>query len=151
MTAPRTKDGRFLPGVSGNPKGKPKGSAGLAAFIAKKTRDGRLLANEMLAILVNPKSTPEQKLAATKWLGDRAFGRSETTATLNVNADVTARRGEPGSFDAAPTLWKLAAIDLFKRMHEGLEPTALPPADAAEPTADDVIEVVPAEPAQVEP
>ena len=82
----------FAPGVSGNPLGRPKGSAGLAALINAETNGGHELVTFALKVLrgspltvtigegedakietVVP--TVKERLTALDWLGDRGFGK----------------------------------------------------------------------------
>ena len=73
--APSPVVGRpFLPGVSGNPGGRPKG---LARYVRELVGDdGRLVADFMLAVLEDERERTEVRMEAGRWLADRGFGRS---------------------------------------------------------------------------
>ena len=86
----RGVSGRFVPGVSGNPQGRPKG---FAAIIREETREGAELVAYMLAVLRHPKQPTALRMAAAQWLADRGFGRAVNVveATVDVDATVTHR------------------------------------------------------------
>lgn len=69
----RTPAGRFPKGLSGNPRGRPKGSAGLAAYIRQRTREGRDLADTVIDVLTSSEDA-KVKIDAATWLANRAFG-----------------------------------------------------------------------------
>ena len=69
----RGVSGRFLPGVSGNPTGRPKG---FAALIQAETKDGAELVAYMLGVLRAPKQPTALRMAAAQWLADRGFGKA---------------------------------------------------------------------------
>ena len=86
----RGVSGRFLPGVSGNPQGRPKG---FAAIIREETREGAELVAYMLAVLRQPKQPTALRMAAAQWLADRGFGKAVAVleADITVDAQVTHR------------------------------------------------------------
>ena len=65
----------WKPGQSGNPGGRPKGFAGLAAVIRKKTNDGEELVDFALGVLRNKKASIGDRLEALEWLSVRGFGQ----------------------------------------------------------------------------
>jgi hypothetical protein len=76
-------------GQSGNPGGRPRGSAGLARYIAQQTDDGRELADRLLEISRDPKARPKDRLDATNALVDRFAGKPVTQSyqeRLNLDA-----------------------------------------------------------------
>jgi len=78
----RGTTGRFLPGHSGNPGGRP---VGFHNYIQERTADGSELTDFVLSVFrgENGASTKERMDAAT-WLADRGFGKP------TVNADAQA-------------------------------------------------------------
>ena len=76
MNQPQIRDetGRFLPGVSGNPGGRP--TSGLATMIRDATEDGAELVTFMMSIFRGEQSDDIRIRAdAATWLADRAFGK----------------------------------------------------------------------------
>ena len=61
-------------GKSGNPLGRPRGSAGLAAFIRTKTKDFTKLVVWMLKI-ARTSASDRDRIAAIIWLADRGLGK----------------------------------------------------------------------------
>jgi hypothetical protein len=82
--------GRFLPSVSGNPGGRPKG---LAAMVQAETRAGAELVGFMLRVLRDQRQPTVLRMQAAQWLADRGFGKPvqqlEGTMTTTVDATVT--------------------------------------------------------------
>ena len=79
---PQIRDlaGRFLPGVSGNPGGRPTGLSGL---IREATSDGAELVEFMLGLFRGEHGVDLRLRAdAATWLADRSFGRP-TQALVN--------------------------------------------------------------------
>src|SRR5689334_15594009 len=72
--ANRSPAGRFVPGHSGNPSGRPK-SAGLAALIKDKTQDGAELVDIALKILRSRREETRYRLEALAFLADRGWGK----------------------------------------------------------------------------
>ena len=64
----------FVPGVSGNPGGRPKG---LARYVRELVGDdGRRVADLMLGIMEDEREPTLTRMEAARWLADRGFGRS---------------------------------------------------------------------------
>lgn len=73
----RNLAGRFPPGVSGNPGGRPKG---LRSMIREQTGDGAELVAFALAVLRGKRrAMMKQRLEALYWLADRGFGKAAIT------------------------------------------------------------------------
>lgn len=69
----RDTSGRFLPGVSGNPGGRPVGLSGL---IREATDEGSELVKFMLALFRGEHGADLRTRAeAATWLADRGFGK----------------------------------------------------------------------------
>ena len=84
------KPGTWLPGVSGNPGGRPKGLAALAQAIIERTGTGLQLGDWYLGIWhgdrkpLGRRPTPAQRLEAAQWLTERAWGKP--AVQLDVSA-----------------------------------------------------------------
>lgn len=67
----------FQKGQSGNPGGRPKGTAGLCERIRKETQDGDELVTIMLGMARgdNRFAQPRDIIAAVKWLSEYGFGK----------------------------------------------------------------------------
>ena len=63
----------FVPGVSGNPGGRPKGLARTVRELVGE--DGSVVAEFMLSVMGDERARTRDRLEAGKWLADRAFGR----------------------------------------------------------------------------
>ena len=114
----------WRPGQSGNPVGRPKGFAGLARDIRKRTNDGRELVDFALETFRNDKLKLSERWAAHGWLSDRGFGKPLTMIDL---------QGELGP--AAPMLG-------------GIDPSKLDPAHLAQLEA--ILTTLTAEPKVIE-
>lgn len=68
----RSINGRFAPGNSANPGGRPKG---LAHLVRDHTRDGAELVEFMLRILRSKRQPVRVRMEAVAWLADRGFGK----------------------------------------------------------------------------
>jgi hypothetical protein len=79
---------RFAKGKSGNPAGRPKGFAGIARDILKRTKDGKELVSFALKVMRDSSETTRDRLAAHAWLSDRALGKPLSSIDLNVGGDV---------------------------------------------------------------
>ena len=139
----RTAGGRFAPGVSANPAGRPKG---LASAVRERTKDGKLLLDFMLDMLqgkpidmetVIPATVPGEppqtlkfqrtpeardRLAAAFWLGDRGWGKPLQQVDV----------GAAKPFIVEHRLWG-----------PGRDPLAMPAEGTVEAEAASVVSVVP--------
>lgn len=74
LTIPaRAGNPSWLPGVSGNPGGRPKG---LTTLVREQTRDGAELVEFMLRLLRGKRQPLRYRLEAAAWLADRGFGKA---------------------------------------------------------------------------
>jgi len=80
---PKNRDttGRFVPGQSGNPGGRP---AGFHNYIQERTADGSELADFVLSVFRDENASNKERMDAARWLADRGFGKP------TVNADAQA-------------------------------------------------------------
>ena len=72
----------FLPGVSGNPGGRPKG-------LARRVRDlvgddGAVIADYMLAVMRDDRERTRDRLEAARFLADRGWGKPVQAVELDV-------------------------------------------------------------------
>lgn len=76
MPQNRDESGRFKPGTSGNPGGRPKG---LRGYILERTQQGEELVDFMIQVFRGDFSADlRMRAQAATWLTDRAFGRPAT-------------------------------------------------------------------------
>ncbi len=66
----------FKPGTSGNPGGRPKGSAGFAERIRKATKEGADLVAVAISIALNEKEPGVARMRAVEYLTDRMVGKA---------------------------------------------------------------------------
>jgi hypothetical protein len=71
-----------MPGVSGNPGGRPKG-------LSRRVRelvgdDGHVIADYMVTVLNDETQRTPDRIEAAKWLADRAFGRAVQALDIDV-------------------------------------------------------------------
>ena len=80
---PKNRDttGRFVPGQSGNPDGRP---AGFHNYIQERTADGSELTDFVLSVFRDENASNKERMDAARWLADRGFGKP------TVNADAQA-------------------------------------------------------------
>ncbi len=97
MAAPENRDktGKFLPGHTGNPGGRPRN---LAAEIRAQTDDGREIINLMLGLMRNEAQDVRVRANAATWLCDRGWGRPPVTVVEAASDEVNQDAGEV--FDA---------------------------------------------------
>ena len=77
----RDTSGRFLPGISGNPGGRP---VGLAALIREATDEGSELVEFMLGLFRGEHGVDLRMRAdAATWLVDRGFGKPTQISASN--------------------------------------------------------------------
>ena len=78
----------FKPGQSGNRNGRPRGSAGVAAYIREQCGDDcRELIDRLLDLSRNPQISARERVGATMHLLDRAVGKPVATE-IQLRADV---------------------------------------------------------------
>jgi hypothetical protein len=85
---------RWKPGQSGNPAGRPKGSAKVAKLIRDKTNDLEEAVDFALALARNTNYPIDQRFDAWKWLVDRGIGKAAAivevkTEHTEISADIT--------------------------------------------------------------
>ena len=81
----RDGSGRFLPGQSGNPGGRP---AGLSGLIRESTNDGAELVEFMLKVFRGELGESVRTRAdAATWLADRAFGKPAQTSNIGGDCE----------------------------------------------------------------
>lgn len=82
----RSELGRFQPGASGNPRGRPKS---MGALIRSATNDGQEMVDFALAVMRGRAVTIDgeevavqvkERLAALAWLADRGWGKPDSIA-----------------------------------------------------------------------
>ena len=72
----------FVPGVSGNPGGRPKG---LARRVRELVGDnGELILEFMVEVLGDDSARTADRLQAAMWLADRGFGKAVQTVEIDV-------------------------------------------------------------------
>jgi len=82
----RTENGRFAPGVSGNPSGRPKLPAEIKEMFQAKAPE----AFEVLCRHLNAKD-PRVAVAAATQILDRAYGRPVQQVDANINEESNVR------------------------------------------------------------
>lgn len=82
----RDQRGRFVPGVSGNVRGRPRGFAGVAEKILSETDDGAELVRYALEIWRDPSRPFAERNAMHAWLSDRGLGKAVAQHELHVTA-----------------------------------------------------------------
>ena len=105
-----------MPGVSGNPGGRPRG-------LSRRVRelvgdDGHEIAEYMFSVMTDQRARNADRIDAAKWLADRGFGK----APLIVSAGVTAEHLLQDYFSklSLEDLEAMRAI-LQKYSHDGAE------------------------------
>ena len=79
-------DGRFQPGRSGNPGGRPKATHSIQELARKHTTEAL---DVLVQIMLNEKSPPNARVAAANTLLDRAYGKAPTFSTSDTQAAST--------------------------------------------------------------
>ena len=76
---PQVRDitGRFLPGHSGNPGGRP---VGFHNYIQERTGDGSELTDFVLSVFRDENASNKERMDAATWLADRGFGKPTVNA-----------------------------------------------------------------------
>lgn len=88
------QDTRFKPGVSGNPKGKPKGARHFSTLIKEaiqKVADGDAEPTDILIVRQLAKKAKEGDLKAMDIVFDRVDGKAEQT--INLDGELTVNEG----------------------------------------------------------
>lgn len=75
----------FKPGQSGNPKGRPKEVAHVKELAREYTQEA---VQTLASIMKDGAAPPAARVKASETLLDRAWGKAETTANVNVNKNV---------------------------------------------------------------
>ena len=78
---PNLKAHAFKPGQSGNPGGRPKG---FGAYIREKTKEGKLLVDDALAVLADEQATDAARSNARTFLAAYGFGKPVETQDVNL-------------------------------------------------------------------
>jgi hypothetical protein len=73
----------FLPGQSGNPRGRPKGPTRRVQELVGD--NGEAIAAFMFELMTEQTARNADRIEAAKWLGDRGFGRSVQAVDIGVN------------------------------------------------------------------
>ena len=114
--SPQNRDtsGRYLPGISGNPGGRP---VGLSGQIREATDEGSELVEFMLGLFRGEHGGDLRMRAdAATWLADRGYGKSTQTS---VNGDDCARCA---AFDAESSTAKEQLLEKVAQMRERMFP-----------------------------
>lgn len=88
------QDTRFKPGVSGNPKGKPKGARHFSTLIREaiqKVAEGDAEPTDILIVKQLAKKAKEGDLKAMDIVFDRVDGKAEQT--INLDGELTVNDG----------------------------------------------------------
>ena len=80
-------NGRFQPGTSGNPGGRPRAAHSIQELAREHTIDAL---DVLVQIMLNEKAPPNARVAAANTLLDRAYGKAPTFSTT-----------DPGTFKRA--------------------------------------------------
>ena len=91
-------NGRFQPGTSGNPGGRPRAAHSIQELARQHTTEAL---DVLVQIMLNEKAPPNARVAAANTLFDRAYGKAPTFSTT-----------DPGTFKRAIDMTddELAAI-----------------------------------------
>ena len=80
-TGPKQMNGRFQPGRSGNPGGRPKAAHSIQELARKHTIEAL---DVLVQIMLNEKAPPNARVAAANTLLDRAYGKAPTFSTSDT-------------------------------------------------------------------
>ena len=83
--ANRDIQGRYPPGISGNPNGRPRGTAGLADYIRKHTHNGRDLVDFLVIVAGDREKRIDDRLKAVGMLLERGWGRPDVSVNLTTD------------------------------------------------------------------
>lgn len=81
MKEGRDSSGRFVKGVSGNPRGMPKLVGGIRELAQSKCPEA---IEELIAIMLNPKERTDHRIRAAEIILDRGLGRPEQAVRAEV-------------------------------------------------------------------
>jgi hypothetical protein len=79
----RDENGRFVPGHSGNPKGRTANTKGMADYIDLKTQDMKIVIDKVLDMLDSTLS--KERMFAIDWLANRRWGSPKQTIDNNIS------------------------------------------------------------------
>lgn len=113
MAKNRGVTGRFLPGNTANPAGRPKG---LAAMVQAETRDGAEVVAYMLRVLRDERQPTALRMAAGQWLADRGFGKAVQTVELDASVNATVNTVDPVREKIREVLTRDRADDVARRL-----------------------------------
>lgn len=102
--------GSWSKGQSGNSSGRPRGFAGVSAFVLGETQDGKELAQWMIDIWRDKSRPHVERERAHQWLSDRGLGRPVTTVDLQV----TAGDGVQRDWSAMPLQERLELLERIR-------------------------------------
>ena len=82
--ANRTQTGRFAPGQSGNPSGRPKRDEDIAALARAHTEDAIAV---LVSIAENPKANDNARISAANSLLDRGHGKPPQAVAVKTDSN----------------------------------------------------------------
>jgi hypothetical protein len=86
----RTPAGKFAPGVSGNPTGRPRGAAAIARDIMERSNNGKKLTDELYKLAIGPATSAPLKrikLDAIRECLSRAVGKPLVLVDVDAGPD----------------------------------------------------------------
>ena len=84
LPANRAETGRFVPGQSGNPSGRPRRDENLAALARMHTEDAIAA---LVSIANDPKVNPSARISAANSLLDRGHGRPPQAVAVKTDSN----------------------------------------------------------------
>ena len=84
LPANRAETGRFVPGQSGNPSGRPRRDENLAALARMHTEDAIAA---LVSITTDPKVNPSARISAANSLLDRGHGRPPQAVAVKTDSN----------------------------------------------------------------